>query len=106
MKDRRRHPRQCVQWPLRVGHRTDGCLYGTVADVGAGGILFLTSGRLAIGELVEAEIAVNPLFTIRCAVQIVRAHEVEDGEWVYGAEFVRLAARNIETVLAMLAFVA
>src|SRR2546430_9054365 len=90
MHDRRAKPRYDVQWPLRVAHRTDGCLYGTVANFSPSGVLFVAPGLLEPDEMVEAEIAVAPLFTIRCALRVVRACAILTGDWAYGAEFVQL----------------
>ena len=94
MQERRRDPRYPVHWPLRAGHRRSGCLYGHVVNISGVSLLFVTPGEYDVDELVEVEIAVNPLFMIRSAVRIVRTEQIGTTEWVYGAEFHNLSEQE------------
>ena len=74
-----------------------------MANISASGVLFRAAGRLEIEEVVEVEIAVNPVFMIRCALRVVRAQPVSEAEWAYGAEFAQLAPSDAAMVLEAIA---
>jgi hypothetical protein len=93
LNERRREPRFAVRWPARIAHRTEGCVYGHVANVSGNGFLFVAPSEIAVDELVEMEITVNPLFVIRCAARIARVERME-GEWAFGAVFHSLGAQD------------
>jgi len=94
MKERRKDPRFPVHWPVRAGHRTEGCTYGHVVNVSGTGFLFLAPDEFAVDELVEMEITINPLFVIRCATRVARRERIDDG-WAYGAIFHGLSATDM-----------
>lgn len=102
MPERRSDPRYPVKWPVRAGHRAEGCLHGHVLNFSGAGLLFTAPGQYDVNELVEMEITVNPLFLIRCAARIVRAErtaeEEAEHEWAYGATFHSLSEQEGDLV--------
>jgi len=86
LRDRRGERRFMVNWHIRAGHRK-GPIKGRVLDISVSGIQFLSPLEYQLGDLVEVEIWLGSLTSIRGVVRIVRvAGAVAEGH-LYGAEF-------------------
>lgn len=89
-QDRRGTPRCVITWPLYTGPQTAERFSGMVVNVSRSGLLFLSSERYQVGDLVEMEIGISPLLSHHSVVRIVREEPGEAGQWAYGAEFLTM----------------
>lgn len=99
MEERRRAKRMPVTLSLEISnlYKQDNVQVSDlnapikVNNVSKTGIGFITESVLPLGYYFNANINLGNEDTLRSVVKIVRSHPSEDGETIYGCEFVGMA---------------
>lgn len=100
MEDRRRAKRMPITMSLEILnlYKQDNVMVSNlhepieVIDISKTGMGFISKSILPIGYYFNANINMGSEDTLHCVIEIIRSQPAEDGNTIYGCEFVGMAA--------------
>src|SRR5207302_8273316 len=101
MSERRNEHRCAVNWPMRAGHPSVGCAFGTTLNIAGSSAAFALAEKYALDDRVEVEIAAGPKTLIRCTARILRAEPLSDTHFRYAARLEQFAGLDRQILASL-----